>query len=980
MQVLRGLTDIAWAAFDADWYLAAYPTVHDALEDSSADAVLYFYLRQGRRLGHSPNIFFDEGWYIRAYPDAAAAIRRGDVASGFDHYCRIGFVERSPHWLFDEALYRRNYPQLTQEALQSADLVNGYDHYLRHGAREDRIGHWLFDPAVYRDQLDSDAAHQAAATEPFRHYLERSTRRQPEVPTSPYFDPNWYLERYPAVAEAIADGQWQNALHHYLGNETPTEFDPLPEFSEAYYLGRHRDVADAVAAGEIRNGYRHFLDRGRFALNPPRAGIDLRYYVSVPSVRDDLRETRAPDAFTHYLTIGRGRGLSPALPPEEAVSEAQGRVLFRRKAENLLPLFARMPMSFAYADPPAISVVLSVHNPLAATLTALGALRHAYPDPLELIMVNAGGDGKTAQIERFVQGAWLLRLDVEIGTARSRNAGLHNASAAAVLFLGNEVELAPGALAAALRRLNSDAKIAAVGGRVIAGDGRLREAGGIIERDGAVTAYCSGGSPLAPEVNFVRAADFCSSSFLLVRTAVVAELDGFDAEFMTIRYADADLGARIAASGHRVVYDPDVTAYDYSPGEIDAVAAESDRDSFARKHASWLATRSPAARNRLLFIESMVPSRMLGSGFVRSNDILKTIASLGGAVTVFPLRSCGFDLASLYRDLPDTVEVMHDRTIDDLPGFLAARGGDFDAVWVCRTHNLDDIAGVLDSFTDGGARLRIILDTEAVAAVRDAERAALLNPEQRFDFAAAMAQEFANRRLCHSAIAVNPDEAEHLRALGLRNVHVVGHTRAVTPTPRPFEEREGLLFVGAIREMDSPNYDALFWFADEVLPHVEAALGWETRLTVAGDLGDDVSLERFRNHPRITLRGMVPDLAPLYDSHRLFIAPTRYGAGIPYKLYEAASFGLPIVATELLCRQMGWENGRDIVAVTHTDPVRFAETLVALYRDEQRWRTLRDNALERLRIANSLEAYAEAVRAVLDSTTTAPRLRLAASD
>jgi glycosyltransferase involved in cell wall biosynthesis len=163
-----------------------------------------------------------------------------------------------------------------------------------------------------------------------------------------------------------------------------------------------------------------------------------------------------------------------------------------------------------------------------------------------------------------------------------------------------------------------------------------------------------------------------------------------------------------------------------------------------------------------------------------------------------------------------------------------------------------------------------------------------------------------------------------------------------------------------------------------VLPQVEAALGWETRLTVAGDLGDGVSLDRFRDNQRITLRGMVPDLAPLYDSHRLFIAPTRYAAGLPYKLYEAASYGLPIVATDLLRRQMGWQDGRDLTAVSHLDPGLFAEAIVTLYRDPDRWQALRDRALGRLQAEHDPDHYAEAVRAVLDGTAAAPRLRLAA--
>lgn len=991
MQALRGETAVAWAALDADWYLAAYPPVRDAIDEVGAEAVLYFYLQQGRRLGHSPNMFFDEAWYVRAYPDAAAAIRRGEAASGFDHYCRVGFRDRSPHWLFDEAFYRGNYSELTDEVLQGAGLVNGYDHYLRHGAREKRIGHWLFDPTIYCGHLDAEAAQEAEVIGAFRHYLDRVAAGRPELPTTLYFDPVWYRGRYPETAEAIAAGQWQSALHHYLGNDAPTDFDPLPEFSESYYLDRDAETAAAVAAGRLRNGYRHFLDRGRFALKAPSPDVDLRYYARLSAVRADLRQGRAPDPFTHYLAIGRAQDLPPAPPSDDRVSELQGQALFRRKAEHFLPLFARAPMSFASVETPELSVVMPAHNRLATTLTSLASLRYAYPGQIELILIDAGGNLETGQIERFVDGAWLLRLGVELGPTRSRNAGLHNAGAEAVLFLGSEVELAPGAVAAALRRLRSDPAIGAVGAKVIAADGRLREAGSIITKDGTAVAYCAGGSPLTPEANFTRTVDFCSSSFLLARAALLSDLDGFNADFVTPRYTDADLGARIASAGFRVVYDPAITVHDYAPDEPDEIATEADRNAFAEKHVEWLAaradaettaevfTRTPECHRRVLFVESMVPSRMLGSGFVRSNDIVQSIASLGWAVTVFPLRECAFDLASLYRDIPDTVEIMHDHTIDDLANLLADRAGYYDLIWVSRTHNLDEISVILDGIGGGGRRPHIILDTEAISAVRDAQRVKLSDGESSFDFGVALAREFASARRCHGIVAVNPDEAEQLRGLGHHNVKIVGHTRVVTPTPRPFVEREGLLFVGAIRELGSPNYDGLSWFVDSVLPLVEAQLGWETRLTVAGDLGDNVTLDRFRENQRVTLRGMVPDLEPLYDSHRLFIAPTRYGAGLPYKLYEAASFGLPVVATDLLCRQMGWENGRDLVAVSHHDPVGFAETIVALYRSRVRWQGLRDNALARLRAENNADDYAEAVRAVLDAAAAAPRLRLAAA-
>ena len=154
-----------------------------------------------------------------------------------------------------------------------------------------------------------------------------------------------------------------------------------------------------------------------------------------------------------------------------------------------------------------------------------------------------------------------------------------------------------------------------------------------------------------------------------------------------------------------------------------------------------------------------------------------------------------------------------------------------------------------------------------------------------------------------------------------------------------------MLFVGAIHDMDNPNYDGLAWFIEEVLPIIERTLRWETRLTVAGYIAPGVSLDRFKGHPRVTLRGEVTDLVPLYDANRVFIAPTRFAAGIPYKVHEAAAFGLPVVATGLLARQLGWRDAEAIGAADMTDPSGFAARVVALHRDAELWERIRQSAL-----------------------------------
>jgi GT2 family glycosyltransferase len=155
--------------------------------------------------------------------------------------------------------------------------------------------------------------------------------------------------------------------------------------------------------------------------------------------------------------------------------------------------------------------------------------------------VDNGSTDETTTLSRYVEGARRLHFDVDIGYARACNAALNCVTSDIVLFLSSATALMPGAIAAALNRLGSDARIGAVGGKLVRGHGRLLQAGGIVWRDGMACAYLSDASPTAPEANFVRDVDFCSSDFLLVRAAVLRELEGFDDEFTDRDYQSADL-------------------------------------------------------------------------------------------------------------------------------------------------------------------------------------------------------------------------------------------------------------------------------------------------------------------------------------------------------------------------------------------------------------------------------------------------------
>ncbi len=754
----------------------------------------------------------------------------------------------------------------------------------------------------------------------------------------------------------------------------------MPAISERAYLSAYPDIADAVAAGHLRCGYQHFLANGAAELRAASPRLDLKWYVANNAeVHADLAARRARDAFTHDLAIGLAAGLAGAPASNRATQEDTSVTLCRARASVPLSVLARRGLDFTCAGSPVLSVVMLLHDEFALALQSLAALRDRTPGDIELILIDPGSLDETRHIHCYVRGTKLIRFDLQVNPAAARNATFAAVTAPAVLLLGSDTEVAHGAVAAALERLGGDPRIGAVGGRLVGPNGQLRTAGGIVWRDGGLLDYMDDLPAMAPKANFVRVVDCCSSAFLLARTAILQELEGFAIRFTHPDYADADLSARIATAGYRVLYDPNVVIHQLGVAEPEVHAAD-ERDAFFRKHINQLRFRYLADpkvevfaraldtdQQRVLVIEDLVPLRMIGSGFGRSNDLIHVLASMGLFVTVFPINRGNFDMAAVYADMPDMVEVMHDRSLADLDALFQERQGYYDLIWVARTHNLDRILPRLKHVTTGTGRPpRVVLDTEAIAAQREAMHHRPSEQTEAFDLDAAILKEFANAHHCQNITVVTEQDATTLRTLGFSDVKVVGHIRDLNLTPRPFAERSGLLFVGAIHEVDSPNYDSLVWFVDEVLPLIEQELGWETRLSIVGYTGADVSLARFRHHPRITLRGAVPQAEPLYNTHRVFIAPTRYAAGSPYKVYEAASFGLPVVAAELLRQQTGWENGTELLAGDSTDPAQFARHVVTLYRDPALWQTLRDNALARLAAENGREHCVRTLSEILE--------------
>ena len=197
-------------------------------------------------------------------------------------------------------------------------------------------------------------------------------------------------------------------------------------------------------------------------------------------------------------------------------------------------------------------------------------------------------------------------------------------------------------------------------------------------------------------------------------------------------------------------------------------------------------------------------------------------------------------------------------------------------------------------------------------------------------------------RLADCLIAVSTTEADTFRAWGCKQVITLGHDVIVTPTSNDFSQRGGMLFVGALSDMTSPNVDSILWFVEAILPLIKLHFEQNIQLTLVGRTAQALE-HKLRDYPNVILKGEVSDLTPFYDKSRIFVAPTRIASGLPRKVHDAAAHGVPVVATTLLGLLTGWDDG-ETLSLADT-PTAFALSCIDLYSDENKWQKLRANSL-----------------------------------
>jgi len=622
--------------------------------------------------------------------------------------------------------------------------------------------------------------------------------------------------------------------------------------------------------------------------------------------------------------------------------------------------------SFPSSQQPAVSVITPLFNRAELTFECLKALASEAAVGLEVIIIDNASSDETADLFERIKGIRYVRNQENAHFLEASNQGAALATGTSLLFLNSDTRVLSGTIASALETLSSSPANGAVGAKLILPDGSLQEAGSMIWGDGTCLGYGRGDNPDRAPYQFTRPVDYCSGAFLLTPRALFENLGGFDREFRPAYYEEVDYCLRLWEHGYRVIYEPRAVVWHFefasSRRSEDALQMQRERQALVVKKHSALISQKPlpapahvllnrSSRQvkplRVLWIDERIPHSRYGAGYPRAREIVRCLDDAECAVTVYPavFEEPGESWRKIYRALPRSVEVaaLAGYGPRGLQRFLRDRQGYYDLYFVSRPETMRSIRALLAKDPSLLPLSSVIYDAEALFSNRERLEAALVGKAMTdSEYENRVARELSLARGVRRIMTVSAQEAAVFHQHGFKDVSIVGHAVAVNRPVKTFRERSGILFVGAIHGEGGPNYDAAQWFCREILPLVRARGIHEIFYIVGYHRAR--GLHQY-SHLGVEIIGEVDDLREWYERSRVFVAPTRFSAGIPLKIIEALANGLPAVATTLLVDQLGWISGQPVLCAD--TPVDFARAVTDLLNDEPLWSRLSNASVAR---------------------------------
>jgi GT2 family glycosyltransferase/glycosyltransferase involved in cell wall biosynthesis len=328
----------------------------------------------------------------------------------------------------------------------------------------------------------------------------------------------------------------------------------------------------------------------------------------------------------------------------------------------------------------------------------------------------------------------------------------------------------------------------------------------------------------------------------------------------------------------------------------------------------------------ILIIDATLPTYDQDSGSLRLITLIKMLLTMGCQLSFFSYeRRTKLKYQFVLEALG--VEVLKGK----LQQLLVSR--QFNCAWICRVHTAHYYIPIIRLMNPDA---KIFFDTVDIHYIRELRQAEIEdNPAMADKALKTKRKELSSCLLADRVITVTAEDGQHLqKELPQLSFSVIPNIHQQhSASNSPFEQREGLVFIGHYRH--KPNQDAMSYFVTNILPKIHAHLP-DVKLYIVGSYMITKVSALASEHVKVI--GWVDKVEPEFAKYRVFVSPLRYGAGMKGKLGQALSLGLPIVTTTVGAEGMGLTDGETALIVD--DEESFAKAVCRLYTDSILWKKL----------------------------------------
>jgi len=638
------------------------------------------------------------------------------------------------------------------------------------------------------------------------------------------------------------------------------------------------------------------------------------------------------------------------------LTELVGRIsILGRLHEQLVAGFEKIRrfehLTFPSVITPDVSIVVPVHNKFPVTYYCLVALLFAYNKAsFEVVLVDDGSTDETLDILELVDGMQLLRNETSQGFIRSCNRGASVAKGKYIVMLNNDTEPTVHWLDELIFAFEQFDQVGLAGAKLLYPDGKLQEAGGIVWSSGNPWNYGRGGNPHEPRFSYTRQADYLSGAAIMLPTALWNEIGGFSEEYCPAYFEDTDLAFKVRAAGYKTLFVPLSVVYHFE-GVSSGTSVTSgtkryqeiNRPKFKKKWIHDCRFNGEEGKNvdlnkdrgisyRALVIDYQTPRPDIDAGSYAAIQEMRLLQSLGFKVTFVPenLAYMGQYTESLQRL---GIEIVYAPFEYSMPSFLEKRGEEFDIVYITRYYVAKNHLPWIRQYAP---QAKVLFCNADLHFLRELREAIEQNDQDLMNRACLIREEeLGIMRKVDVALSYNPIEHAVVLSHNLNSTKITTCPWVVDikNTVASFESRADIAFLGGFGH--PPNKAAVLYFINHVMPILRYQLP-EAKFRIYGS-GITEELEKLAADD-VIIEGYIENVADIYDTCRVFVAPLLTGAGIKGKVIDSLAHGTPSVLSVIAAEGTPLRHGLEVMIAETAQE--WADAVTLLYTDQVVWENM----------------------------------------